>query len=234
MDGFMKRGLVSALAATAVLALAGPATAGAAKQVYAPGAKAHTLNGGSGGWKATDTEAGPLGQTLCIVSGVLICPSAESSYQSEGGAKGGAGDGYVSTDFSVLVGVAGSGTSVWQSKQFTYRGVNGKKAKRLKFKVSRQSDLTELLALPNSSARYAAEIVPAAGGNTVAVGDGAIPASSDWTKLQKGAKGQLKRGRKYSLRITSTYETGVAGVIEDGSVGYDNPRLVAKRHHRHH
>src|SRR5215210_1395087 len=148
MDGFMKRGLVSGLAAVAVLALTGPATAGAAKQIYAPGAKAHTLNGGSGGWKASDTQAGPLGQTMCIVSGLLVCPSAESSYQSAGGATGGAGDGYVNTDFGVLVGVAGSGTSVWQSKQFTYRGVDGRKAKRLKFKVNRQSDLTELLALP--------------------------------------------------------------------------------------
>jgi hypothetical protein len=41
-------------------------------------------------------------------------------------------------------------------------------------------------------------------------------------------------GRRYSIRITSTYETGVAGVVEDGSVGYDNPRLVAKRGHRRH
>ena len=142
MDVSVRRGITAgvAIAAAAVLGTAGSASA--AKQAYAPGKQAQSLNGGPGGWTATDTNEGLLGSTLCIVSGVLICPESDSSHATDGGASGTAGDGYLNAEFSVIAGVAGKGTSVWESKEFTYKGVKDKKAKRLTFKAKQQSALT--------------------------------------------------------------------------------------------
>lgn len=218
------------LTAVATATLLVPAGAGAAKQAYAPGKKAQTLNGGAGGWTASDSQEGPLGETVCVVSGVLICPTATSAYVPDGGTSGAAGDGYASTDFSVILGVAGSATSVWESKRFVYRGVNGRNPKRLKVKARLQSELTDLLALPSASASYSAEVVPAGGGSLVPAGAGAIPASADWEKLKaKVRRKDVDRGDRYSIRITSTYETGIVGVAEEGTVGWDNLKLVAQR-----
>lgn len=235
---YSKRSAALAVAAIAAVALAVPASAGAVKQVY-PAGKGHSLNGGTGGWKAADSQAGPLGETLCIVAGLLICPSSTSAVVPDGGTRG-AGDGFAQTEFGVIVGVAGSGTSVWESKKFQYKGAKGNKARKIKFAMKRQTDLTELLALPSSSASYRAEIVPAHGsGDVIALGDGALPSSSPWTKLEevKVPNRALKKGKRYSIQVTSEYETGVAGVIESGAVGYDKPKLIVKgkrkKHHKH-
>ena len=229
MDVLMRRGIAAgvAIATAALFGVAGSASA--AQHAYAPGKQAKSLNGGAGGWTATDTNEGLLGETLCIVAGVLVCPESTSTHATDGGASGAAGDGYLNAEFAVIAGVAGKGTSVWESKPFTYKGVRGKKARRVTFKAKQQSDLTELLALPSSSANYTAEIVPADGGAAIGAGDGEIPASSDWTALEAAniPAGDLKRGETYSIRITSVYETGLVGVVTDGTVGYDSVKLVA-------
>ena len=229
MDVSVRRGITAGVAIAAAAALGTAGSASAAQQAYAPGKQAQSLNGGPGGWTATDTNEGLLGSTLCIVSGVLICPESDSSHSTDGGASGTAGDGYLNAEFSVIAGVAGKGTSVWESKEFTYKGVKDKKAKRLTFKAKQQSDLTELLALPSSSASYTAEIIPGDGGPAIGAGDGDIPATQDWTALEATdiPANELKRGDAYSIRITSVYETGLVGVVADGTVGYDNVKLVA-------
>ena len=55
------------------------------------------------------------------------------------------------------------------------------------------------------------------------------PASSDWTAIEAAdiPAGELKRGEAYSIRITSVYQTGLVGVVADGTVGYDSVKLVA-------
>jgi hypothetical protein len=230
-----KRKVALPLIALAAVALTVPASAGAVKKVY-PGGKGHTLNGGAGGWSATDSQTGPLGETLCIVAGILICPSSASAVAPDGGAHG-AGDGFARSEFSVIVGVAGTGTSVWNSKTFKYRGAKGNKARKIKFRMKRQTDLTELLALPSSGASFTAEIVRGgSSGDVVAIGDGALPASSPWTKLPKVKvkPRALKKGKRYSLRVTTEYETGLAGVVESGTVGYDSPKLVVKGKRKKH
>lgn len=237
MNGPMRRGGAGALAlaATCAVALCAPALSGAARHVYAPGAKAHTLNGGPGGWKATDSQSGMLGEEVCVAAGVLICPSATSTYQADGGASGEPGDGFVGTEFAVTAGVGGTGTSVWKSKSFVYRGMHGKQPRRVHFKAKRTSALTEVLTLPSATATYTAQIVPKKGGNPIEVGAGDIPAASDWTKLQiaKVSRRALKRAQRYSLEITSTYETGLVGVNKAGTLGYDNVKLVAQRKNKH-
>ena len=223
----LRRGLVGALAAVVTGVLIGPASADAATQAYAPGQKAKTFNGGPGGWQATDSQAGPLGETLCIVAGVLVCPSATSTHAPDGGVSGDAGDGYLNANFGVIVGVSGSGTSVYESRPFVYNGVGGQTARKVTFRMKRRANLTQLLALPDSSASYTAELVRD-GGPPIDLSAGALPASSDWTKVAAPV-GSLRKGRTYAIRITSRFETGVAGVIEEGDVSYDNVALLAKR-----
>ena len=217
--------LVAVLAAGALIA---PGIASAAKQSYAPGKQARNFDGGAGGWTATDSNATLGGGTLCIVSGVLLCPAATSEHQ----ATGGVGDsGHLNAHFEILVGVSGTATSVWESKPFTYKGVRGKKANSVTFKGQRSTSLSELLTLPSQSANYTAEIVPAGGGGAIAAGGGHLPTTEDWDALEPVSisPGSLKRGQSYSIRITTEYESGLVALAGAGDVGYDNVVLVAKR-----
>jgi hypothetical protein len=224
--GKARTAVASVVAVVAAGALIAPGVASAAKQSYAPGKQARDFNGGPGGWTATDTSAGTL--PVCVVSGVLVCPSSTSEHQAAGGVND---SGHLNAHFEVLVGVAGTATSVWESQPFTYKGVKGKKANSVTFKAKRSTALTELLALPSSSATYTAEIVPEGGGAAIPAGSGDLPASEDWTAVepQSISPGDLTKGQQYSIRITSEYETGVVGVAESGDVGYDNVVLLAKR-----
>jgi len=224
--GKSRMAVASVVAALAAGALIAPGVASAAKQSYAPSQQARDFNGGAGGWTATDTSSGTL--PLCVVAGVLVCPSSTSEHQAAGGVND---SGHLNAHFEVLVGVAGTATSVWESKPFRYRGVKGKKANSLTFKAKRNTALAQLLALPDASATYAAEIVPAGSGAPIAAGSGDLPATEDWTAVepQSISPGDLKKGKKYSIRITSEYETGLVGLAESGDVGYDNVVLVAKR-----
>jgi len=207
-------------------ALIAPGMASAAKQSYAPSQQARDFNGGAGGWTATDTSSGTV--PLCVVAGVLVCPSSTSEHQATGGVDD---SGHLNAHFEALVGVAGTATSVWESKPFKYRGVKGKKANSLTFKAKRNTALAQLLALPDASAAYAAEIVPAGSGAPIAAGSGDLPATEDWTAVEPHSisPGALKKGKKYSIRISSEYETGLVGLAASGDVGYDNVVLVAKR-----
>lgn len=226
--GKARTAVASAVAVVAAGALIAPGVASAAKQSYAPNKQARDFNGGPGGWTATDTNATLGGGTLCVLSGVLLCPTAASTHQAAGGVNN---TGHLAAHFDVLLGLSGQADSVWESKRFRYRGVKGKKAKSVTFKAQRTTALTELLALPSSSATYTAEIVPKGEGAAIAAGSGDLPASEDWTPVepQSISPGDLKKGKKYSLRITTHYETGVAGVGTNGDVGYDNVALVARR-----
>jgi hypothetical protein len=219
--------VASVVAVVAAGALIAPGVASAAKQSYAPGKQARDFNGGPGGWTATDSNATLGGGTLCIVSGVLLCPTSESTHQAAGGVND---TGHLQAHFDVLIGISGSAKSVWESEPFTYKGVKGKQPKSVTFKAKRTTSLTQLLALPDSSATYTAEIVPDGGGGAIAAAGGDLPASEDWTAIEPESvsPGDLNRGERYSIRITTDYSTGVAGVATNGDVGYDNVALVAK------
>jgi hypothetical protein len=219
--------VASVIAVVAAGALIAPGIASAAKQSYAPSKQARNFNGGPGGWTATDSNATLGGGTVCVLSGVLLCPKATSEHQ----AAGGVGDtGHLNAHFEILVGVSGTATSVWESQSFTYKGVKGKKAKSVTFKAQRSTSLSELLTLPSQSASYTAEIVPEGGGGAIAAGGGDLPTTEDWDPLEPHSisPGDLTKGQSYSIRITTEYESGIVAVGGAGDVGYDNVVLVAK------
>jgi hypothetical protein len=225
--GKSRTAVASAIAVVAAGALIAPGVASAAKQSYAPSKQARDFNGGPGGWTATDSNATLGGGTLCVLAGVLLCPTSESTHEAAGGVND---TGHLQAHFDVLIGLSGSAKSVWESEPFTYKGVKGKKAKSVTFKAKRTTSLTQLLALPNSSATYTAEIVPDGGGAEIAAGGGSLPASEDWTAVEPESisPGDFNKGQQYSIRITTDYSTGIAGVGTNGDVGYDNVALVAK------
>jgi hypothetical protein len=225
--GKARTAVASVVALVAAGALIAPGMASAAKQSYAPGKQARDFNGGPGGWTATDSNATLGGGGLCVLSGVLLCPTSESTHQAGGGVND---TGHLQAHFDVLLGLSGSAKSVWESKPFTYKGVKGKQPRSVTFKTKRTTALTALLALPDASATYTAEIVPEGGGTAIAAGGGNLPATEDWAAIEPESisPGDLTRGQQYSIRITTDYSTGIAGVATDGGVGYDNVALVAK------
>ena len=212
-----KLGIIAALS----LVLAAT-TAPAHADTYVPGADNQTFATSPGGWTGSSAYEG-----LCLPS--LLCPAAANGFVASGGA-GGAGDGYIRTDFTSLVStVAGTSTGTWESPAFTYNGNAGAVPTSVVLDLSIRPQVNALLGLSVlNDASYRVDLVDATSGTAIsAVPQTALVNDAGWTSVPSAAVNPalLTIGRTYKTRITTRYNAAVT-VVATGEVGYDNVRLT--------
>ena len=195
-------------------ALASPSMAASSTTEYPTNQTARTFTGGAGGWTPSSSFDG-----TCIPP--ILCPSVTNSYVAAGDAEG---NGYITSSYLGVLGVGGVGgtsTAVWQSPAFTYQG--GAATLRL----SRRSDVNQLLAVAGNSATYAVQLVDLSeGGSQVGVIEPtSLAGAADWTPISATVKAaRLNQGDSYAIRIVTSYATGTS-VLVTGSADYDNVAL---------
>src|SRR5205085_254684 len=136
----MSRRLALVLVAITALALPGMASAATTHTDYAPDNPAgntspRTFVTSAGGWTNAKTA-----DALCVL--VITCPAVTNGFTATGGV-GGAGDGFIRTNFAGLVGVSTDLTSVrgiWTSPTFTYNGNGASTVDEVRFLMSRRSN----------------------------------------------------------------------------------------------
>jgi hypothetical protein len=213
------RYLAAVTAATAMLFGTAAAAQADITQLYHPTQNARDFGTSAGGWTATSEAEG-----LCVP--VLLCPVVTNSHQSSGGA-GGAGDGYLRTNVSSLLGVAGTVRGIWSSPSFTYNGVSNGEPDELDFHLSYRTEITDLLALFGEVNGRVDLIDSSPGGTNVEIESGEVGESSDWVAIQFGLDpSQLTVGHTYSIRLTAEFVTPV-DVIPNINLDWDNVALVA-------
>jgi hypothetical protein len=212
-----KRWLVPCLALG--LLTGGAASAQAAQSVYPPDASARTLDAGPAGYTSGTSSDG-----LCVPA--LLCPVVSNKYKASGGVNN---SGHIETSLGSLLGVGATSTGTFESPAFTYRGVEGEDADSASLKIARRSDVAALLQVTGNSATYSVDLVDLSGGSNVSVIDGrTLEGISTFAEKSVSVDpSSLEVGHRYSIRITSRFESG-AQVLPGGSVGYDNVSLQAK------
>lgn len=217
MSIFRHRKIGAALLSLAVMALL-PAISQAAtpRSKYVPNPSGRTFEGGAGGWTYSRSSAG-----LCVPA--VLCPVVTNSHQSSGK------NGYLRTRLGALLGVGATSKGILTSPSFTYRGAAGKTPKRLGLSLRRRSNVGQLLAVAGNSATYEVEIQDVATKQLIEVLSPRTLAGADsWTaKTASLGAEKLKIGRRYRIRIATTYSTG-ATVLPGGSADYDNVVLLAR------
>ena len=206
------------------LALSAPAFADT-KTDYAPALPAQVFTPNVGGW-TNSTSNDPL----CIAP--LTCPSVSNLYIGTGGAFG-AGDGFIRTDLSGLLGlVSVRQTGTWQSPVFTYNGDAGAVPNQVEFFMSRRADVAALLVDAGNDANYDVTLVPQGGTAPPVqiVNDAPLKgvSASAWTAVAAVpiTPAFLVIGQNYVIRITTEYKT-VATLIPNANADYDNVVLRA-------
>lgn len=195
-------------------ALASPAMAASGSTEYPANSAARSFTGGTSGWTSSSSFDG-----TCIPP--VLCPSVTNSYVGSGDAES---NGYLTSSYLGVVGVGGVGgttTAVWQSPAFTYSGGAAT------FRMSRRSDVGQLLAVAGNSATYAVQFVDLSeGGNQVAViAPTSLAGADDWTPVSANiSAARLNKGDSYAIRIVTSYSTGTS-VLVTGSADYDNVAL---------
>ncbi|HWM62573.1 MAG TPA: hypothetical protein VNP96_01125 [Solirubrobacterales bacterium] len=204
-------------AGLACLALAVPASAGAATSSYPPDAAARGFGDGLAGWSASTSFEG-----TCLAP--LLCPSATNAHQTSGGADG---SGFIRSAYQGVVGVmavGGTTTAVYTSPQFTYRGADGEAATAVAFEMDRRASVDQLLAVSGNSANYSVRLVDvSAGGEAVtAIAPTTLAGANSWSEVSPAAidPGRLSAGHEYRILITSTYTTGTS-VLVGGNADYE-------------
>jgi hypothetical protein len=206
-------------AAAAFAPVAGAATV----SKYHPQRNSRTFAHSAGGWRSHEA----YGPGLCIPG--VNCPTVTDSYASHGGV-GRGHDGYLSTRLSSLTGVAAQSRGVWRSPAFRYRGAKGKRPRLLSLSLTRRSRVAALLDVVGNSANYTVEIVRAGNGVAVTpVDHRKVKQTKSWTRTNVRLRpGALKIGRRYFVRVTTEFKTGV-DVFPDATADYDNVFVRASR-----
>jgi hypothetical protein len=211
----LRQALGAAAAAALLFAMPVPAHA----DTYAPQPASQDFNGGTGGWDGTTRTSG-----LCVPA--LLCPAVSTDW-SAGGADG---NGYLRTRFgSVASTQTGTSTGIWTSPVFTYNGLGGKQPGSVTFDMFILKDVQALLdvtALNDTS--YLVDLVDQTNGNAISVVPSTVASpNAGWTAIPSASvnPNQLKIGRPYRIRITTSYHAAVT-VVASGEVGYDNVRLT--------
>lgn len=204
----------AAAASALVFAMPVPAHADAS----AKGASSDA-NGLAAGWTADASYEG-----LCVPA--LLCPVVASA-----AAPGGVGgDGYLQTTFTAAADtVAGVSTGIWNSPNFTYTGVNGKKPASVAFDLSQLRNLGALLGLSvENSSSYSVQLVDTTNGAKIDVAGGSLTPNTSWSSIPTAAVSPdvLTVGRAYSLQIKSRY-SAVVSAVATGEVGYDDAKLTS-------
>lgn len=214
---------IAGLSASLFAVSAATASAQTFVSKYHPNASVRNFPGGASGWTGDSTSEG-----LCVP--VLLCPSITNTGETQGGA-GGANDGFIRTSLGSLTGVGATSTGFWTSPSFVYRGAEGRKANQVTFRVTRRSDVGQLLNVAGNEANYSVDLVDENTGVAVQLIDTrTLAGAPDWTTGPSVAINPdlLIAGRTYRFKITTTYVTGET-VIPGGSADYDNVVLTAKQ-----
>ena len=193
--------------------------------VAAPAAQAATHDYGPGETSWTgETES----QGLCVPA--LLCPLITNSVEEGVGAPG-TNAGFLETRLGALTGVGATSIGIFTSSPFEYKGVAGKAATSLRFGMSRQADVGQLLAVAGNTATYSVDLVANDGSvATNIVEPTTLAGAPAWLAIPKVPieDSAMRIGRTYRLRITTRYDTG-ATVIPGGSADYDAAQIRARR-----
>jgi hypothetical protein len=209
--------VVAAFAAALMIA---PGAAIAAKSVYHPKSESRDFAKGDGHWKGSAEYGG-----TCIQG--VTCPEVTNTFEASDGASG-AGDGYLRTSIGSLTGVLSTSDGIYTSPAFKYKGVGGAKARTVRFRMSRRSQLTEFLSAAGNSATYSVELLDRTSGSSKTVVKARpLEDTTGWIKTKSVRVKGLKVGHRYKARITSEFVTGV-DVVNGGSTDYDNVALIAR------
>ena len=218
-------GALVATAGVAATLFAGTASAATVNK-YAPSADARDFSHSIGGWQSAVDHDG-----LCLP--LLLCPVVTNEFVADGGT-GGSGDGYISTDLGSLTGVGADSTGTFASPTFKYKGAGGKAPDHLKFRLSRQADVTSLLAVAGNSAGYSVALEKIkdgeAAGSVEVIPSTSLAGAGSWTSIDpvNVDPAVLDIGSNYRIVITSTFSNG-AQVLPGGSADYDDVILRAMR-----
>ena len=220
----LRRKATLAVAAIAALGIAPAAASAQGLAVYPEDTEARTFATGNGGWTSSTSTEG-----LCLLTPVL-CPDVTNSFEASGGADG-ATDGYIDTDFNALAGALGATSKgIWESPAFTYNGVNGQPADLLGFVVHRRADVGQLLGLLQDQT-YSVEILDLTepSGSLLVIDEETLGGASGWTQVGPIplAANALEVGHEYKVRITSTFNTGLATLLITGGADWDNVGIAA-------
>lgn len=215
-----RRKIATTLAAAACAAVAAMAPTVANADTYAPGTNNQNFATSQGTWTQTSASAG-----LCV--GLLTCPVVNNTFKATGGA-GGAGDGYINTQFvSLLTTGAGTSTGIWSSPAFTYNGNGGVPPGSAIFNLSIQPTLQNLLGISNTS-NYRVDLVDQANNSVIQVtGPTSLVGNSAFASAPTATVNPslLTLGHSYKIRISTAYQS-VAALLQNGDVGYDNVALT--------
>lgn len=215
------RATTALAASVASLLLVLPAVAVAASSKYPPSAAARGFSGGAGDWISSTQSTG-----TCLAP--VLCASVENSFQESAGA----GDGFIRSAFTGVVGVTavgGTTTGTWESPRFTYNGAGGERATAVGLSLDRRADVDRLLAVEGNAAEYTVRLVDLSEGGEAST---LIPArtlagANAWTTVERGIdSGSLASGHAYRIQIVSSYTSGTS-VLVTGSADYDNVVLQA-------
>jgi hypothetical protein len=210
------------LGATTALALLLVAPVAAQADSSPTGSDSQDFAHSQGGWtQSTATEG------ACVPS--LVCPTVTNDFVAAGGA-GGAGDGYIRTQFATLTTtMAGAATGVWESPAFVYRGHDGAVPGTALVDLSIKPALGALpgLSLQNAST-YKVDLVDQDTGLAVSARPTTtLTSDTGWTALPSAEVNPalLALGHSYKIRIATTLQETL-GANGTGEVGYDNVRLT--------
>jgi hypothetical protein len=203
MKGIRSGGLIAAVAVGVMFAGLAPGVSAAGTTKYHPR-----------GWHS-QVEYGP---GLCVPA--INCPKVTNSRRS----------GHLMTKLNSLTGVAAQSRGIWQSTPFRYRGAKGKRPNRLTLKLLRRSEVAALLDVVGNSANYTVEIIKQGNGVAVApIDHRRVRQTKNWTRVSVRLRpGALQIGRRYYVRVTSEFKTGV-DVFPRAAMDYTRILLRASR-----
>ena len=218
--GVRGRALGIAVAAIATLGLSGNALA--ATSEYAPEPQSQNFNGGGGGWGFASEYGG-----LCIPA--VSCYTVGSEAVAEGGPTG-PGDGFLRVDLFTIANAVTETNAILSSPVFTYKGVDGKRPRRLTFLMDRRTDLGAVLPVIADNATYTVKAAEVGGPATTLVESTSMEGAEDaWVSVPRVVldRDELDIGKQYQLQIISTFAAGVS-VIGTATADYDNVILRAR------
>ncbi|MBS1675860.1 MAG: hypothetical protein JST08_00600 [Actinobacteria bacterium] len=207
------------------MALLALAVGGASAATTVSVALDSTFEGGPEGWsKAPNEQNG----ALCLEG--VTCPAVVDEYHAAGGVKG---SGYIETKEGGLLGVGllAESSGTWESPEFTYLGVGGRRPTKVELTLALKAQLATLLGLSGAQATYTVELLDktAPSSSVVAVNRAAPLGSGEWRQVSTVlAPAALIRGDRYKVVIRTSFLTPAA-IVPAGGVGYDNVELTASR-----
>lgn len=213
-----------AIVAIAALGVLPAAAQGQALSIYPEDPQSRTFGNNVGGWTQSTSVTGP-----CLAA-PLLCPSVANSHEAAGGADG-AADGYIDTEFTAVASALGATASgIWESPAFAYNGASGQTPQLLGLVLHRRADVGELIGLGHS-ATYTVEVIDVADptkSHTV-IDQESLAGAPDWMQIPPVAipPAAMTIGRQYKIRITSTFNTGLATALIMGTADWDNVGIAA-------